>query len=101
MSGKPPGYFRRIVHQHTQWGQVTNLPPRNRTQCAGKLAYLYGGASLFQLALDGVCLFLVDAFLDPGGSGLNEFLGFPKAEVGDFADGLDDVDLVGAEIRPE
>src|SRR5690606_41704490 len=41
------------------------------------------------------------AFLDRLGSAVNEVLGFFQAQTGDFANGLDDADLVGADFSQD
>ena len=56
------------------------------------------GAGFGELGADGLRLVLGDAFLYLGGRGLDEVLRFLQAKAGDdFADRLDDVDLVVAE----
>src|SRR5690606_29848144 len=42
---------------------------------------------------------LVDTFLDGLGRAVDQVLGFLEAQTGDFAHGLDDADLVGADFR--
>src|SRR5882757_703164 len=54
------------------------------------------GAGLFELLLDGGRFVLINAFLDGLWSAVNEILGFFQAQAGDFANRLDDVDLVAA-----
>src|SRR5215813_13231947 len=56
------------------------------------------GAGLFELLLDGRSFVLVHAFLDGLRSAVNEVLGFFQTEACDFANGLDDVDLVAAHV---
>src|SRR5713226_6220307 len=64
-----------------------------------KLLDLYLGAGLFELLLDRGGLVLVDAFLDGLRSAIHEVLGFFQTQASDFADCLDHVDLVAANIR--
>src|SRR5277367_3221965 len=61
-----------------------------------KLLNFNSGASVDELLLDRLSFFLADAFLDGLGSAVDQVLGFFQAEAGDFANGLDDIDLVGA-----
>src|SRR6201989_3047617 len=56
------------------------------------------GAGFFELLLDGGGFVLADAFLDGLGRAIDEVLGFFQAEAGDFANRLDDVDLVAADV---
>src|SRR6266404_6759517 len=56
------------------------------------------GAGVFELLLDGRGLVLVHAFLDSLGCAINEVLGFFQAQARDFADRLNDVDLVAANV---
>src|SRR5262245_48901468 len=56
------------------------------------------GAGLGKLGLYRLGLGLVDAFLDVGRGSLDQVLGFLQAQGRDFADSLDDVDLVRAEV---
>src|SRR6266478_216557 len=56
------------------------------------------GAGVFELLLDGRSLVLVHAFLDGLGCAIHEVLGFFQAQARDFADRLNDVDLVAANI---
>src|SRR5882724_10230899 len=56
------------------------------------------GAGVFELLLDGRGLVLVHAFLDGLGCAINEVLGFFQAQARDFANRLDDVDLVAANV---
>src|SRR4029453_7448568 len=53
---------------------------------------------LFELLLDCRRLVLRHAFLDCLGRALDEVLGFLQSETRDFANDLDDVDLVGADL---
>src|SRR5690242_14316845 len=57
------------------------------------------GADFFELLLDGLGLFLGHAFLDRLRRALDEVLRFLQAQAGDFADHLDDLDLVAAGFR--
>src|SRR6267378_8272249 len=74
----------------------TSLPPRSMR--GPPLLDLDFGAGLFELLLDSRCLVLVYAFLDGLGSAINEVLGFLQAQARDFADRLDDVNLVAANV---
>jgi len=62
------------------------------------LFHFDGRASLSELLLDGLRLFLGDAFLNALWRSIHQFLGFFQAQAGDFADRLDDIDLVGADL---
>src|SRR5262245_15980565 len=55
------------------------------------------GASFFQLLLDTVGVGLRNAFLHNGRHAFDQVLRFLQTETGDFADDLDDANLVGAE----
>src|SRR6478735_963647 len=57
---------------------------------------LDGGPGLFELLLDRLGFVLGNAFLDGGGSGLDEVLGLLETEARDLAHRLDDVDLLVA-----
>src|SRR6478735_9405632 len=54
------------------------------------------GADVLELLLDRGGLVLRHAFLDRLGRALDEVLRFLQPEAGDFADDLDDIDLVAA-----
>ena len=56
------------------------------------------GAGLVELLLDRLGVGLGDALLDGLGRAVDQVLGLLEAEVGDLADGLDDVDLVAAGV---
>src|ERR1700688_564557 len=56
------------------------------------------GARFLELLLDGRRLVLAHAFLHGLGRAIDEVLGFLQAEAGDFAHGLNDVDLVAADV---
>src|SRR5208283_2635468 len=56
------------------------------------------GARFLELFLDARGLVLADAFLDGLGRAVNQVLGFLEAKAGDFANCLDDVDLVAADV---
>ena len=58
---------------------------------------LDGGASLFQLSLSLLGVFLLSLLEDGLRSAVDEALGLSQAEVGDGADGLDDLDLLVAD----
>ncbi len=51
-----------------------------------------------ELLLDGLGFFLGNALFNVLGGSVDQFLGFFQAQAGDFADGLDHVDLVGADF---
>src|SRR5215510_15078449 len=59
------------------------------------LLQLDGRTCGFELLLDLVCLFLVDAFLDRLRRALDQVLGLLQAEAGDRAHLFDNVDLLG------
>src|SRR5215472_7969708 len=59
-----------------------------------KLLDLHLGAGLFELLLDRRGFVLVHAFLDGLGRAVHQVLGFLQAQAGDFANRLDDVNLV-------
>src|SRR5713101_4370689 len=59
-----------------------------------QLLDLHLGTSVFELLLDRRGLVFVDAFLDGLGGAIHQVLGFLETEARDFADRLDDVDLV-------
>jgi hypothetical protein len=63
-----------------------------------KLFHFDGRASVRELLLDGLGLFLGHALFDVLGGAVNQVLGFFQAQAGDFADGLDDFDLLRADI---
>src|SRR5580700_2733101 len=56
------------------------------------------GARVLELLLDGRGFFLVNALFDGLRSAVDKVLGFFEAEAGDFANRLDDVDLVAADV---
>jgi hypothetical protein len=58
------------------------------------------GARFLELLLDGRRLFLGHAFLHGLWRAIDEVLGFLQAEAGDFAHGLNDVDLARFVRRP-
>src|SRR5262245_2296023 len=55
----------------------------------------YLGAALFELLLDRLGVLLGDVLLDRLGGALDQVLGLFQTEVGDLADHLDDIDLLG------
>ena len=55
-------------------------------------------ASLGKLLLNGLGFVLGNAFLDVLGRSIHQFLGFLQAQAGDLADGLDYIDLIGADF---
>src|SRR5580704_6185562 len=61
-----------------------------------RLFHLYDCTSLSELLLDGLGFFLGNTFLNVLRRSVDQFLGFFQAQAGHFADGLDHVDLVGA-----
>src|SRR6266496_2720206 len=61
-----------------------------------KLLHFNGRAGIREFLFDGLGLFLADAFLDRLGSAVHKVLGLLQAQAGDFAHGLDHVDLIGA-----
>src|SRR5437868_14837689 len=74
-----------------------NYRPPNRRK-AGELLDFDFRSGLFELLLDGRRLVLVNAFLDGLGRAVNQILGFFQPQAGDFANRLDDVDLVSAHV---
>src|SRR5215470_13912869 len=60
------------------------------------LFHFDGRASLSELLLNGLRLFLGDVLFDRLRSAINQVFGFLETQAGDFPDGLDHVDLVGA-----
>src|SRR6187401_3021264 len=75
-----------------------------RFLCADRRAGLLdvdGGASLAELRRGSLGFVLRHAFLDRLRGRLNQILGLLQAEAGQLADRLDDVDLVGAEVRED
>ena len=56
------------------------------------------GSRRFELLLGRGGLFLAHVFLDGLGRALDQVLGLLQAQRGQLADGLDDVDLVGADL---
>src|SRR3954471_23865603 len=62
-----------------------------------RLLELDGTAGLFELALELLGLFLLEAFLDRLWRLVDERLGLPQPEAGSRADALDDLDLLVAE----
>src|SRR6478735_9235725 len=60
------------------------------------LLQLHGGAGRLEQLLDLLGLFLVHAFLDGLGSGLDKILGFLEAEAGDRTYLFDNVYLLGS-----
>ena len=69
-------------------------PARSNTYCL--LLDFSLGASFFQLLQRSVGISLGYAFLDGLGCAVNQILGFLQTQGGQFAHGLDDVDLVVA-----
>ncbi len=88
--------------------RITLVPAREIGQCKQprlfpkpvqqKLLDFDFGARVFELLLDGRGFFLVDALFDGLRSAVDEVLGFFQAEARDFANRLDDVDLVAADV---
>src|SRR5215470_11078149 len=64
----------------------------------GRLLNFDLGSGFFELLLDGSSFVLADAFLDGLGSAVNEVFRFFQAEARNFANGLNDVDLVAAHV---
>src|SRR6185312_1046632 len=77
-------------------GDSRGYPRRIPTLLCVRLLQFNLGASLFELSLELVGLFLVHAFLDRLGRAFDEVLGFLEAQAGDGADFLDDFDLLVA-----
>ena len=66
-----------------------------------KLLDLALGADLFQLSLDSLGVLLGDALLQSLGSSLDSSLGLSQAQTGQLANDLDDLDLLGADLRQD
>src|SRR5579872_285645 len=62
------------------------------------LLNLNSSASFRELLLNGLRFFLGDTFLDALGGAVDQILGFFQAEAGHFADSLDYIDLIGADV---
>ena len=75
--------------------QILKSP--NRVECSNLFDFDLG-ADFFELLLDGGGLVLRHAFLDGLGRAFDEVLRFLETQGGDFADDLDDVDLVPADF---
>src|SRR5207249_3310162 len=56
------------------------------------------GADVFELFLDRCGFVLRNPFLDRLGSALHEIFRFLQTEAGDFADNLNDIDLIGTDF---
>src|SRR5277367_1631201 len=81
------------------WPIQTATPPLEaRTTNNCELLDFDFGARVFKLLLDGRGFFLVNAFLDGLGCAVNEVLGFFQAEARHFANRLNDVNLVAANV---
>src|SRR5690348_9607570 len=93
-----PGLTRPFTSLATRSPDRTSLV-RGWTRSKLRLLQVHLRASLFELGLDLVGFFLVDAFLDVLRRALDEVLGFLQAETGDGADFLDDLDLLVAGSR--
>ena len=70
----------------------------SRKAAGGPLLDFDLGARFLELLLDGSGFVLGNAFLDGLGRAIDEVLGFFQAQAGDFANCLNDVDLVAANI---
>src|SRR5690348_15145184 len=90
-AARPPDRQRRPRNPY-------NTMRESRPSRGAPLLDLDLGADLFELLLDGRRFVLVYAFLDGLGSAIDEILGFLETQAGDFADRLDDVDLVATNI---
>src|SRR5205085_601587 len=107
MQGRAPGNgFPSLMtpcatDRSRKWLQAPDfgLSARRLQSEAGRLGDADLRADFFELLLDGLGLFLGHAFLDRLGRALDEILGFLQAQAGDFADDLDDLDLVAAGFR--
>src|SRR6478672_8780524 len=84
-----------IQHCYRELTELWLRSSATRTQHS-ELLDLDFGADVLELLLDRGGLVLRDAFLDRLGRALDEVLRFLQSEAGDFADDLDDVDLVAA-----
>src|SRR5688572_7733202 len=78
-----------------------NRPARGRTTPASQrrksrtaLLDFDSSAGFDKFLFDGLGFVLRHAFLDGLGRGFHQILGFLQTEAGDFANGLDDADLV-------
>ena len=90
-------FFGHVVSLSSR-DRVSPFPgPDERTLSQpGHLLKLDDGSDFGELGLDGLGLFLGHAFLERLGGAVDEVLGFLEPEAGDFADDLDDVDLLVA-----
>src|SRR5258707_3393218 len=96
----PRGAVRR---SSSATGRRPSTPGKARAGGFGTCSVLEldGGASVFELALDLVGLFLVHAFLDRLRSRVDEILGLLETEAGDRTHDLDHLDLLGARTRED
>src|SRR5579872_1741315 len=69
---------------------------RRKVKQISYLLHFHGCAGVGELFLDGLGLFLVHTLFDRLGRTIHQIFGLFETQVGDFANGLDDVDLVGA-----
>src|SRR5262245_54545537 len=76
-------------------GHLTSTATQPGEQKNEELLDVDSGSGFDKLFLDGFGFFLVDAFLDGLRSAVHQILGFLQAQAGDFADHLEDADLVG------
>src|SRR5215468_9693526 len=94
------GHAMNSVHRPLETGDcgAAAEADKSREALAPTLLNFDLRARLFELLLDARGFVLADTFLDGLGSPVNEVLGFLQAEARDFANGLNDVDLVAAHI---
>src|SRR6266481_7709205 len=90
-----PPALRRASARNTLLLNTASWPRSTRGPLLLDLDF---GAGVFELLLDGRGLVLVHAFLDGLGCAIHEVLGFLQAQARDFADRLDDVNLVAANV---
>src|ERR1700686_3697366 len=63
-----------------------------------RLLYFDNSTGIGELLLDGLRFFLGDALFHVLRGSIHQFLGFFQAQAGDFADGLDYIDLISADF---
>src|SRR5690606_133285 len=96
-----PKSIKHVPAQHNSATRVAGTPGKCRTSRQEILLDLGLGASLFQLRLGGLGLFLGDGLLDGLRRGIDEVLRLLEAKAGQLADRLDDLDLVRADFRED
>ena len=83
-------------HFHAAWRVLNRKDAVGFSRSANKIELLDldGSADSFELSLEGLGVFLGDAFLDLGGNAFDQLLGIGQAQAGDAADFLDDGELL-------